>query len=76
MFSITNKLTANSCGPLVLQDNIRKNTKNQTKKCVSTLTFDVLNHSPYSSGLASNDLHLFSSLQHILAKYCLMTSGR
>ncbi len=57
--------------PMLLQDNTRLQTPNQTKKCLSALNFENLLHPPYSPDMASTDLHLFRSLQHFLAdKIC------
>ncbi len=53
--------------PILLHDNARPHTSNQTKKCLSELNFEVLPHPPYSPNMAPTDFHLFRSLQHFLA---------
>ncbi len=54
-------------GPLRLQDNARKHTTNNRKTVFFTLNCYVCRYSLYSSNIASNDAHLFRSLQHFLA---------
>ncbi len=47
---------------LLLQDNTRKKTTNETQNCFSTWNFDVVCHTPYSPGMVSNDLYAFCYL--------------
>ncbi len=54
---------ATSCVPLLLLDNARRHTTNQAKN-----GFVGLWHSPYSSHMATIDLHFFRFLQHFLAE--------
>ncbi len=57
-----------SCGPLLLQDNTRKQKTIQAKHWFHTLNFDVLRHSSYDYDMASYNLHLFLSLRHFMAE--------
>ncbi len=59
--------TTKRCSPILLHDNARPYTSNQTKKCLSEVNVKVLRHPPHSPDMAPIDFHLFQSLQHFLA---------
>ncbi len=61
-------ITTKRCSPILLHDNARPHTPNQTKKCLSELNFEVLPHPPYSPDMPPTDFHIFRSLQHFLAE--------
>ncbi len=59
--------TTKRCSPILLHDNARPHTSNQTKKCLSELNCEVLPHPPDSPDMTPTDFNLFRSLQHFLA---------
>ncbi|XP_045446270.1 histone-lysine N-methyltransferase SETMAR-like [Melitaea cinxia] len=56
----------NRSGPLLLHDNARPHTAQQTVSRLQELGFDILRHPPYSPDLAATDFHFFQNLDNFL----------
>jgi hypothetical protein len=48
---------------VLLHDNTRPHTARATQEIIQELQWDILEHPPYSPGLAPSDLHLFGTLK-------------
>ncbi len=57
--------------PILLSNNVRPHTTNQPKTFLSTVNFNILRHPLYSPDTASNNFHLFRSVQLFLAERVL-----
>ena len=56
-------------GVLLLHDNARPHSANQTTVMLRSFMWEVLQHPPYSPDFAANDFHLFGPLkQHLSGK--------
>jgi histone-lysine N-methyltransferase SETMAR len=51
---------------ILLHDNARPRTANQTVETVSELGFELMEHPPYSPDLAPNDFHVFGPMKEVL----------
>jgi len=54
-------------GVLLLHDNARPHSANQTTATLRSFKWEVLQHPPYSPDLAPSDFHLFGPLKHHLS---------
>ena len=54
-------------GVLLLHDNARPHSANQTTATLRSFQWEVLQHPPYSPDLAPSDFHLFGPLKHHLS---------
>jgi len=54
-------------GVLLLHDNARLHSANQTTATLRSFKWEVLQHPPYSPDLAPSDFHLFDPLKHHLS---------
>ena len=54
-------------GVLLLHDNARPHSANQTTATQRSFKWEVLQHPPYSPDLAPSDFHLFGPLKHHLS---------
>jgi len=54
-------------GVLLLHDNVRPHSANQTTATLRSFNWEVLQHPPYSLDLAPSDFHLFGPLKHHLS---------
>jgi histone-lysine N-methyltransferase SETMAR len=55
---------------LLLHDNARPHSANQTTVTVTSFKWEVLQHPPYSLDLAPSNFHLFGPLKHYLSGEC------
>jgi len=54
-------------GVLLLHDNARPHSANQTTATLRSFKWEVLQHPPYSPHFAANDFHLFGPLKQYLS---------
>ena len=59
-------------GMLLLHDNTCPHSANQTTATLKSFNWEVLQHPPYSPGLALSDFHLFVPLKHLSGECFLM----
>jgi len=57
-------------GVLLVHDNARPHSANQTTATLRSFKWEVLQHPPYSPDLAPSDFHLFGPLKHHLSGEC------
>jgi hypothetical protein len=48
---------------VLLHENVRPHMANLTKAAMAAVGWEIVNHPPYSPGLASSDLHLFGPMK-------------
>lgn len=55
-------------GIILLHDNAKPHTENQTQELIRSFAWEQVGHPPYSTKLAPNNFHLFSNLKNPLGK--------
>jgi len=63
-------------GVLLLHDNARPHSVNQTKATLRSLKWEVLQHPPYSPDVVPSDFHLFGPLKHRFRENAFLTMMR